>query len=53
MAWHYVKYANTQPREEALSYALSEGQARSRHAGLWRDLATSQPPVPPWDWRKG
>lgn len=53
MAWHYVKYANTQPREEAVAYALSESQARASHAGLWRDIGTSQPPVPPWDWRKG
>lgn len=52
MAWHFVKYANTQPREEAAAYSLSESQARSRRAGLWRDLDTAAPPVPPWDWRR-
>ncbi len=52
MAWHYKKYANTQPREEAVSYALLENAARAAKQGLWRDVDTVAPPMPPWDWRK-
>ena len=52
LAWHYKRYANTQPREEAASYAIAETVARVEKAGLWRDLETAAPPVPPWDWRK-
>ena len=53
LAWHYKRYAATQPREEAAAYAVAEGVARSAKTGLWRDLETAVPPVPPWDWRKG
>ena len=52
MAWHFVKYAKTQPREEAAAYWLSESRARSQRLGLWRDLETAAPPIAPWDWRK-
>jgi endonuclease YncB( thermonuclease family) len=51
MAWHYKKYAGTQPREEAAAYSLSEEIARSKKEGLWRDLGTAAPPMPPWEWR--
>jgi endonuclease YncB( thermonuclease family) len=51
MAWHYRKYASTQPREEAAAYSLSEELARSKGAGLWRDVASAAPPIPPWEWR--
>jgi endonuclease YncB( thermonuclease family) len=52
LAWHYKKYANTQPREESASYALLETASRAAKRGLWRDLDTDAPPVPPWDWRR-
>lgn len=52
LAWHYKQYANTQPREEAASYAVLENVSRAAKRGLWRDLDTATPPMPPWDWRK-
>lgn len=52
LAWHYKKYANTQPREESASYSTSETVARTAKRGLWRDLDTASPPMPPWDWRR-
>jgi endonuclease YncB( thermonuclease family) len=52
MAWHFVKYANSQPREEAAAYSLSEEFARAKRKGLWRDLGTAAPPIPPWEYRK-
>lgn len=52
LAWHYKRYARSQPREEAASYAMAESAARAAKAGLWRDLGTAAAPVPPWDWRK-
>lgn len=53
LAWHYKRYAKTQPREEAASYAVAENAARAAETGLWRDLGTAAAPVPPWDWRRG
>jgi endonuclease YncB( thermonuclease family) len=52
LAWHYKQYANTQPREEAASYAILENVSRVAKRGLWHDLDTASPPMPPWDWRK-
>ena len=52
LAWHYKRYASSQPREEAASYAVAESTARAAKAGLWRDLGTAAAPVPPWDWRR-
>ena len=52
LAWHFKRYANTQPREEAASYAASESLARAAKLGLWRDLGTVAMPVPPWEWRR-
>jgi endonuclease YncB( thermonuclease family) len=52
LAWHYKQYANTQPREEAASYAMLENASRAAKRGLWRDLDTAVPPMPPWDWRR-
>lgn len=52
LAWHYKRYASSQPREEAASYAMAESAARAAKAGLWRDLGTAAAPVPPWDWRR-
>lgn len=50
-AWHFRRYASTQRREEAASYAVSEDAARTAKSGLWRDLGTAAIPVPPWEWR--
>lgn len=50
-AWHFKRYASTQRREEAVSYALSEDAARASKSGLWRDLGSVAIPVPPWEWR--
>lgn len=52
LAWHYKRYASSQPRDEAASYAMAENAARAAKAGLWRDLGTAAAPVPPWDWRR-
>lgn len=52
LAWHYKHYANTQPREESASYAMLENVSKAAKRGLWRDLDTAAPPVPPWDWRR-
>jgi endonuclease YncB( thermonuclease family) len=38
LAWHFKRYADEQPEEEA----------RGRKAGLWRE----RDPVPPWEWRR-
>jgi endonuclease YncB( thermonuclease family) len=53
LAWHFKRYANTQPRDEAASYAVAETTARAAKTGLWRDLGTAAEPVAPWSWRKG
>jgi len=47
-AWWYRKYAKEQSAEDARAYEFAEQEARTRHAGLWRDAV----PIPPWDWRK-
>lgn len=52
LAWHFKRYASTQPRAEAASYAVSENGARAAKVGLWRDLGTPAEPIPPWAWRK-
>lgn len=46
MAWAYSKY-QTDPLFPQL-----ELQARAQRVGLWVDLGTAKPPLPPWDWRK-
>ncbi|MBZ8144085.1 nuclease, partial [Rubrivivax gelatinosus] len=52
LAWHYKRYARSQPPGEAASYAAAEIAARAARAGLWRELGSSATPVPPWDWRR-
>lgn len=49
LAWHYKRYASTQSREEAFSYAVAENAARAAKTGLWRDLGATAEPVPSWD----
>lgn len=43
-AWHFKKYSND-PVLDSL-----ERSARVVRAGLW---AATEPPIAPWDWRKG
>ena len=52
LAWHFKRYAGSQPLEEATSYAVAESTARSARVGLWRDLGAATEPIPPWDWRR-
>lgn len=52
LAWHYKRYASSQPLNEATSYAKAENAAKAAKSGLWRDLGTAAEPVPPWDWRR-
>lgn len=48
LAWHFVRYAKSQPVEERGGDSSSEAQARGEGRGLW-----SEPdPVPPWEWRR-
>lgn len=48
MAWHYARYANTQPLGEAMRYTYEARKALAARVGLWGDPS----PVPPWEWRK-
>lgn len=48
MAWHYKQYQKEQSRDERVSYADTEEQARAGRRGLWVDAD----PTPPWDWRR-
>lgn len=45
LAWAYTKY-QTDP-----AFPRAEADARLRRAGLWVDLDTAKPPVPPWEFR--
>ena len=46
-AWWYRHYAPKDAELEAL-----EAEARAGKLGLWIDLNTAAPPVPPWAYRK-
>lgn len=48
MAWHYKRYAQEQPQNQAANYAQSEQVARKEGRGLWQH----EKPTPPWIWRK-
>lgn len=48
LAWHYLKYAKTQPVDEASRDAAGEAAARANRKGLWSD----SDPMAPWDYRK-
>jgi endonuclease YncB( thermonuclease family) len=47
VAWHFKKYAKTQPAEEASRYARAEELARQSKKGLW----IQDNPIPPWEFR--
>lgn len=48
LAWHFKRYARTQPIDERTGDAEAEVLAREAMAGLWSEPG----PVPPWEWRK-
>lgn len=47
MAWVYDRYV-----KDTGLYRLQE-QATAAQAGLWSALFTQQPPIRPWEWRRG
>ena len=47
-AWVYTQYLRELTIEDRRLYLEVEQQAKSEHAGLWRDTH----PEPPWQWRK-
>ncbi len=47
VAWHYKKYAKTQPEEEANRYAKAQELASQNKRGLW----IQENPIPPWEFR--
>ena len=52
LAWHYKAYQRDQKPADRVRYDMAETEAREAKRGIWRDLGTSSPPVPPWEWRK-
>ena len=52
LAWHYKAYQRDQKPADRVGYDIAETEAREARRGLWRDLGTNAPPVPPWEWRK-
>ena len=44
-AWHYTRFSQSK------ELAAAEADARKAKRGLWIDLDSSSPPVPPWEWR--
>ncbi len=48
LAWHFKRYARTQPIDERVGDSTAEAEARTAMAGLWAE----PDPVPPWEWRK-
>lgn len=47
LAWHFTKYAKTQPEQEAEDDRLAQESAKSSGIGLW----SMTDPIAPWDWR--
>lgn len=47
LAWHFTRYAHSQPQEEAVTDRREQDTAKLSGLGLW-----SQPnPISPWTWR--
>jgi endonuclease YncB( thermonuclease family) len=47
LAWHFSRYASTQPLHEAQSDKWAQNRAKVGDVGLWGMLE----PIAPWDWR--
>lgn len=47
LAWHYKRFANTQPSQEALEDTHTQLEAQRKQIGLW----SQTDPTPPWVWR--
>ena len=47
LAWRYLRYSRNK------TLGALETEARTAKRGLWRDLDTIAPPVPPWKWHPG
>lgn len=47
LAWHFTRYALTQPRHEAVSDKEAQDLAKKAGLGLW----SVSEPISPWDWR--
>ncbi len=48
VAWHFKRYASSQPQEEADRYSKAEEIARKNKKGLW----VQDNPTPPWKFRE-
>ena len=48
LAWHFRRYARTQPLDERTGDSAAEAAAREAMVGLWAE----PDPVPPGEWRK-
>lgn len=47
LAWHFTRYARSQPSDEATADRIAQDDAKAGGRGLW-----GQPdPIAPWDWR--
>jgi endonuclease YncB( thermonuclease family) len=47
MAWHFTRYASSQPAQEAESDKAAQTRAKNDRIGLW----VAPEPVAPWGWR--
>lgn len=47
LAWHFTRYAHTQPRQEADGDRQAQAEAQAAKRGLW----SLPKPMAPWDWR--
>jgi endonuclease YncB( thermonuclease family) len=52
LAWHFKKYQRDQKPADRVGYDMAETDAREAKRGLWREVGKTEPPVPPWEWRK-
>lgn len=47
LAWHFTRYAHSQPHQEATEDRQAQDTAKSSGLGLWSQLD----PIAPWAWR--